>query len=198
RRAVECSLVVEDDVHGDRSDERRHTPFVLKRMQESAALQLLYDLRRDAAADVETADRLERKRQIARRRAVNFDEQIKRLDGQLSLVRQRSLRHGRSLIAARDLFGEPVRLVRLFRVAQETIDIEETGAGQRALVRDVPAELLSQVTQQRDFCIIARREVCVPAFGGDRVITPAIPEETGHAEASARSDQGAMTCARLI
>src|SRR5205823_15036023 len=78
------------------------------------------------------------------------------------------------------------------------VDVEEAHARTRPLARDVPAELFDQVAQQRDLLFVARREVGVPALGGDGAVALPVPEDAGHPQYRAGGDEGAMAGAPAL
>src|SRR5437879_4341194 len=102
------------------------------------------------------------------------------------------------MVAARNLFREPVRLFSEFRITEEAVDIEEARPGEGALVRDMPAEFLVQVAQQFDLKLAVRREIGVPTFGRDWTIALSVPGESGHAKSGAGGDQSAISGRRLV
>src|SRR5947209_366515 len=101
------------------------------------------------------------------------------------------------MVTARNLIREPAWFFSEFGVTQEAVDIEEARPGERALVRDVPAELLVQVTQQIDLKLAVRREVGVPTFGRDWTIALSIPGESCHPKTGSGGDQSAISRRRL-
>src|SRR5438874_8603995 len=102
------------------------------------------------------------------------------------------------MVAARNLIREPAWFFSEFRVTQEAVDIEEARPGEGALVGDVPAELLVQVTQQIDLKLAVRREIGVPTFGRDRPIALSVPGERGHPKPGSGGDQGAISRRGLV
>ena len=72
---------------------------------------------------------------------------------------------------------------------QKFVDAAKAAAGENFFARDAGKPLLQEI-EELDFAIVARREIGGAALGGSGVISRAIPEEHGFAEASACGDQG--------
>src|SRR5437899_968791 len=85
----------------------------------------------------------------------------------------------------------PLWLLAAPGVAEEAIDGVETGARKDPLDAHVPV-LSGQVAVEVDLRLVGRREVGVPALGGERVATAPDPHEAGLPESGAGGDDGGI------
>src|SRR5438067_11998605 len=76
-------------------------------------------------------------------------------------------------------------------VAQELVNIVQTGPGENALVTHTP-EFAGEKLEQLDLDLRARSKICMTAFRRHRSMRGAIPEESGFAQTGAGSNDGAI------
>ena len=86
-----------------------------------------------------------------------------------------------------DFRGDRTPLV----LGQEAEDVEESGAGEDALV-GYAAERLLQERQQVELGLRSGREIHVAALGRDRYVLTAVPEQETLAEPRSGGDHGTM------
>ncbi len=150
--------------------------------------QPLEDLGRDPAADVHPAPGEHGEREIARLRPVQPDEHGERGHCQPVALGERGLADRRRRIARRQRLGERRARLPAAVGAQELEHVHQAGPRHCPLPRDM-AEALAQVGEQRLLLGVARREVRVPAFRGQRPVVLARPHQHRLAEPGAGTDQ---------
>ena len=164
-------------------------PLVDEGAHEGSTLELVENFWRDAAADVDTANRLAPERQIARLSAVNRSEQIQRFDADFTVAGQGRLRdHGAGVNRRGDFFFEPAGLLQPFVFSEKIIDVEQPGARKHPFITCM-AEFFQQITQQTNLRVIARGEIGVATLRRRRMIVSTIVIKIGFSEPRSRRDQ---------
>ena len=90
-RASQRRFFVQYDAHRHLREQIGIAPLGGESAQKFAVGQLAQNFRRDAAADVNPAERFRPEREVSCLRAVRGDEQIQRLDADFRFLRQRRL-----------------------------------------------------------------------------------------------------------
>jgi hypothetical protein len=93
---------------------------------------------------------------------------------------------------------QPRRLVHLLHVAQVRIDVLDAQAGDDALPAHAPVQRLAQILQQRNLAVGPCGEIAVSAFGRNRPMLLAVPDQQRLAQPGARRNQSAMPNRRGI
>ena len=87
-RAEQCRFVVQHHAHGNLFEQSTQASFIAEGLEKARFFELGQNLRRDAAADIDSAGGQILERQISRRCTIDFDKQIYRLHAQRTLARK--------------------------------------------------------------------------------------------------------------
>src|SRR5262249_58149983 len=129
---------------------RRAEPaFVAEGGDERSVLELGAYLRRNAAGDVDPADRERLEGEVAGFSPVDGHEDVERLHGARIAALEGRLAHDCTRIAALHPRAQPLGLGRAVAGHQEPVDVVEAGPGDDALVADAP-ELAPQELEEID------------------------------------------------
>src|SRR5579872_5855 len=107
---------------------------------------------------------------------------------------QRRLRNGCGGVRMENFISQPFGFFATPGVAQEVIDIHQSGPGNNAFITYVAKEPV-KVAKQIHFQFIAGSEICVTAFAGKNMMLFAIPVDAGLTETGAsRYDRLIANC----
>src|SRR5208337_4736566 len=137
------------------------------------------------SAQEDTAQREDFERQVGGFGTVNFAKHGERVNANRVASRKRRLAYRSGRIARGDLPAKPRGLFGPALAPQETIDIPESRTRKDALAAGV-AEFVRDEPEQLDLFGAVRREIAVPAFGCDRIVFVALPDQRRFAQSGAR------------
>src|ERR1017187_484866 len=177
-RSQQSSFIIGDDLHRNRFHQRAHAALIEEGLHKYRARQLGKDLGRDASGQEQASGGHHLQRQIGSLRAVNGDPYIQCFLRQTLSSIERSARNYRGRIALLERIGKLRRFLPASAVAQEFVNIHQSGAGKDALVADVP-EARFQEPYQLDLQFSLRTKVGVPAFACENMVPASVPEKPG-------------------
>jgi len=179
RHAEKRRILGRDHIRGHVLQIRFEPALRLEAPTERRAREHVAQTRHDTAADIDSAQRAERHRDVARERAENPAEHVNRL--------------GRERIAVEAFLDDLRHFERrghalLVASRERAIDHFDAGPGGNALERHV-RPLLARVLQHEVFALVHGRERRVAAFAAERDPAVVGGNQARHAHARARTEQ---------